>query len=105
MKRGIEFILMLLLACGAVQAQKKYTISSPDGLITADITVGEQLTWSLSHNGTALIEPSPVSLTLAGGEQLGPDARVRHARRQNTNEAIPSPFWISAEVKNQYNEL
>lgn len=72
MKRGIEFILMLLLACGAVQAQKKYTISSPDELLTADITVGELLTWSLSHNGTQLINPSPVSLTLAGGEQLAP---------------------------------
>ena len=68
MKRTNLLILVILLLCGSVHAQKKYSVSSPDGLLTADITVGEQLTWSLSHDGSQLIEPSPVSLTLAGGE-------------------------------------
>ena len=59
---------MLLLICGAVQAQKQYTVSSPGGKLFALVTVGDELTWSLSHDGSQLIEPSPVSLTLAGGE-------------------------------------
>ena len=96
---------MLLIVCVAMKAQKQYSISSPDGRLTAEVTVGEQLTWSLAHDGRQLIEPSPVSLTLADGEQLGPNARVRHAKRQSADETIPSPFWISSEVRNQYNEL
>ena len=105
MKRTIPLILMLLLVCGATQAQKQYSISSPDGRLTAEVTVGEQLTWSLSHDGAQLITPSPVSLTLANGEQLGPDARVRRVKQQSADETIPSPFWISSEVKDNYNEL
>lgn len=105
MKRTIPLILTLLLVCGATHAQKQYSISSPGGRLTAEITVGEELTWSLSHNGTQLIEPSPVSLTLADGEQLGPDARVVRAKQQSADETIASPFWISSEVRNQYNEL
>lgn len=98
-------LLVLLLLCGSAQAQKNYNISSPDGLLTADITVGEQLTWSLSHDGAQLIDPSPVSLTLAGGEQLGPNARVRRANKESFGETIVSPFWISSSVENRYNEL
>lgn len=96
---------MLLLMAGAVFGQKQYHITSPDGQMTAEISIGRQLTWSLAYDGEQLIAPSPVSLTLEGGEQLGPDARVRRAKKQSTDEAIASPFWISSEVLNQYNEL
>ncbi len=105
MKRRFPLILLLLLACGAIQAQKEYSLASPDGKLTAQVTVGEELTWSLSHDGTPLIEPSPVSLTLHDGEQLGPDARLRRVRKQRADETITSPFWISSQVRDQYNEL
>lgn len=105
MKRTSQLILMLLIVCGTTHAQKQYSISSPDGKLTAGITVGEQLTWSLANDDQQLITPSPVSLTLAGGEKLGPDARVLRTKRQSTDKAIPSPFWISSEVKDNYNEL
>jgi len=105
MKRTLQLILMLLLVSGTVHAQKQFSISSPDGKLTAEVTPGEELTWSLSHDGTPLIEPSPLSLTLQDGEQLGPDARLRRAKSQSIDETITSPFWISSEVKNQYNEL
>lgn len=105
MKRNMQLILILLLFSGVLQAQKQYNVASPDGRLTAVVTVGEQLTWSLSHDGTALIAPSPVSLTLAGNEQLGPNARVQRAKHQSSDEKIASPFWISSEVRNFYNEL
>ncbi|ULB33288.1 MULTISPECIES: glycoside hydrolase family 97 protein [Proteiniphilum] len=105
MKRTIPLILVLLIVCGAIDAQKKFNISSPDGRLTAEVVVGKQLTWSLAHDGQQLIEPSAVSLTLADGEQLGPDARVRHAKQESADETISSPFWISSEVRNTYNEL
>ena len=105
MKRTIPLILTLLIVCVAMKAQKQYSISSPDGKLTAEVSVGEQLTWSLSHDGEQLITPSPVSLTLADGEQLGPNARVRRAKQQSADETIASPFWISSKVRNQYNEL
>lgn len=96
---------MLLMMTETILAQKQYSFSSPDGQLKAEITVGKELTWSLSHNGTQLIEPSPVSLTLQDGEQLGPDARVRRTKQQSADEVIASPFWISSEVRNRYNEL
>ena len=105
MKRTILLFLTLLLVCEIIQAQKRYNISSPDGRLTAEVVAGKQLTWSLAHDGQRLIEPSAVSLTLADGEQLGPDARVKRARRQNADNIIASPFWISSRVEDRYNEL
>jgi hypothetical protein len=51
MKRTIPLILMLLLTCGAIDAEKKYGISSHDGQLTAEITVGKHLSRSLFRDG------------------------------------------------------
>ena len=105
MKKNFLLLTVALFITVVLYGEKQYSITSPDGRLTAEVTVGEQLTWSLSHDGTPLIEQSQVSLTLQGGEQLGPDARLRHARRQSSDETITSPFWISSQVHNQYNDL
>lgn len=105
MKKTVILLVALLLVCNLTNAEKKYGISSPDGRLTAEITVGKQLSWSLAHDGEQLMGPSPVSITLDGGEQLGPDARVRQTRRKRIDQTVPSPFWISSQVRDHCNEL
>src|SRR5690554_2157000 len=99
MKKTVILLVALLLVCNLTNAEKKYGISSPDGRLTAEITVGKQLSWSLAHDGEQLMGPSPVSITLDGGEQLGPDARLRQTRRKRIDQTVPSPFWISSQVR------
>ncbi len=108
MSRISQFIIVIMLflfVCEPATAWSQYIISSPDGKFTAEIIVGEQLTWSLALNDTQLIVPSPISLTLSSGEKLGPDTHVLRAKKQSVDKTIISPFWISSEVMNRYNEL
>lgn len=105
-KQVCVFLVIGLLWMGGVAfAGSPYRLSSPDGRLSAEISVGEQLTWSLSLGGSPLMAEAPVSLTLSNGEQLGPEARVRNAKQQSVNEVIASPFWISSQVQNRFNEL
>ena len=60
MSRISQFIIVIMLflfVCEPATAWSQYIISSPDGKFTAEIIVGEQLTWSLALNDTQLIVP------------------------------------------------
>jgi len=52
-------------------AQKNYTLTSPDGTLQATVATGSDLRISLSADGETLLAPSPVSMTLGGGESAG----------------------------------
>lgn len=100
-------LLLLGLACApaASAAPKSYTLSSPDGGLQGSVTVGSDLRISLEADGRTVLAPSPVSMTLAGGETLGHDPRVVRIRKHSADETIESPFYTKARVSDRYNEL
>ena len=59
---------MLLLAAAltvSVSANSKdYTVTSPDGRITLNVNVNEDVRWSVSYDGNQIIAPSPVAMQL-----------------------------------------
>lgn len=61
--------LLILLCCitTGVSAAEQLQLSSPDGSLSATLTSSQDdLHWSLSRNGTTLIEPSPLGITIDG---------------------------------------
>ena len=88
-------LLLLGLACApaASAAPKSYTLSSPDGELQGSVTVGSDLRISLEADGRTVLAPSPVSMTLAGGETLGHDPRVVRIRKERPTPAgFPRAF-------------
>ncbi|MGI4736969.1 MAG: glycoside hydrolase family 97 N-terminal domain-containing protein [Janthinobacterium lividum] len=71
---SVKFLILsgFLLAGPASWAQRSavFHVKSPDGQLNLTIQAGATLSWSVQHAGTAIITPSPLSLTLAGGEAL-----------------------------------
>lgn len=76
---------LFLFACTVcalpLMAQKNYTLTSPDGTLQATVATGSDLRISLSADGETLLAPSPVSMTLGGGEVLGSNPKVTRARK------------------------
>mgnify|MGYP000193889480 FL=1 len=52
-----------------------------------------------------LLAPSPVSMTLGGGEVLGSNPKVTRARKNTADARIASPFYKKSSVRDHYNEL
>lgn len=65
------FLFACTLCALPLMAQKNYTLTSPDGTLQATVATGSDLRISLSADGETLLAPSPVSMTLGGGEVLG----------------------------------
>ena len=59
----------------------------------------------LSADGETLLAPSPVSVTLGGGEVLGSNPKVTGARKSTADARIASPFYKKSSVRDHYNEL
>lgn len=105
MMRGIAG-LFLALAWAAAATAQQHEVTSPDGRTQVVVVVGDQLTWSVSHGGTLVLEPSPISLTLGSGRVLGPDARVEAAEPRSVDAVIrPVVAEKNAVVPDRFDEL
>ncbi len=104
MKKGF-FLALLVLGSFAARAQKTYLLTSPDRALTATIAVDRQITFSLKHGATEVLAPSSISMTLAGGEVLGRDAKLRKVGRSTENREIAAPFYKKDRVEDAYNQI
>lgn len=95
---------LFIISIGAL-AQKSYQLQSPDGKLTADIVVGTDITYSVSHQGETLLSPSSVSMQLADGKSFGVNSKLKSIKKNSANQVIPSPFYKRSEIIDHYNEL
>lgn len=99
------FLFLCSVCALPLMAQKNYTLTSPDGTLEAAVAVGSDLRISLAADGETILAPSPVALTLAGGQTLGANPKVTKTRKSSADAAIASPFYKKTSVKDRYNEL
>ena len=97
MKKAILAASALLLGLTA-SASGPITLSSPDGHITATITPGDSLTYSVSYNGTEVLQPSTLALTLSDGSNVGRAAKARVSGRRTVDQQLKSPVYRASEI-------
>lgn len=105
MKLKSLFMTLLLTAGLTATAQKTYQVQSPDGKMKAVVTVKDRIEYTVSHDGTEVLAPSVISLTLQGGKVLGAQPKVTGVQKVSSNTVVPSPFYKKKEVKDHYNEM
>jgi alpha-glucosidase len=102
--------LLVLCACLAqpagAQRSQRYGAQSPDGATQITVDVADRVTYSVTHGGRTLLDPSPISLTLASGRTLGRGDRVRsEASRQVRDSVRPVAPTKSTYIADRFNEL
>ena len=100
-------ILTLILAFAATFAAgaKPYVVSSPDGRLKVTVDAGDKLTYSLERNGTVLLQPSEIGLSLADGTVWGPGSKFRKATRRSVDVSFDALYFKRNTVRDRYNEL
>jgi alpha-glucosidase len=100
------FTALFLAACPVViGAQKQFSLSSPDGRISAGVTVGSAITWSLAHEGDVMIAPSAVSMTTEGVASFGIEGRLAGSSTRKVDTSFAAPIYKRAVVRDNFNEL
>ena len=104
MKTFLLSCLTLITVFAFAQKPKQYTLSSPDQAITITINAGNELTWSLMHEQTLVIQPSAIALQTSEG-MLGKNVVVRKTLQSSADETFATPIYKKAQVRNHYNQL
>ena len=99
------FILLAFFFIITLQA-KEYSVSSPSGKIQVKVSVNETTSYSVLLDGTEIISPSFISLTLDDETVLGGNSKVRKVKTGTVNEIIkPVVQRKYATIKDEYNLL
>ena len=103
---NIIISLLLTFSSNIGLSQKKYTLESPDKNIKIEITAGKEfLTYSVTHNGTSVLNDSPISMELGNGTVLGDKPIVRSYKTGSNDKLIKSPFYKKGYIEDYFNEL
>lgn len=98
-------IVLLLMGSMSLMAQKSYQLQSPDRKLKAVVEVGDDIRFSLTHDGTEVLAASPVSMTLQNNVVLGANPKIAKVLKASVDKMISSPFYKKTEVKDLYTEM
>jgi len=96
-------VIIFLLGAKLVYAQD-YSVLSPDGKLEIAVTIGAEITYTVSHMGTPLITPSSIALTLGSGQMIGANATVASAATRSVSDVIRPLYGKQAEIADEFNE-
>ena len=89
----------------SVERSRSLSVMSPDAATSLTVTVGERLTYAVSHRGRPVLSDSPIALTL-DRRVLGRDARIRATSQRQVRDSVrPVAPTKSAVLQDRYNEL
>ena len=103
--KTLKVLILCVLCAFSAQAQKQYSLTSPDGKLKTNITTGKQLTYDITFHNQQVLESSPLSMTLDNGEVWGENDKVSKVTRKSVNGKISTPLYRANEIVENYNEL
>ena len=104
MKNFLSSLIMVLFLI-PISAQEKFSLTSPDGSLVANIVVDKQLSYNIQFQGKEVLSSSPLSITTSEGVIWGNNPHLLSTSRKSVNQMVPSPFYRATELSDNYNQL
>ena len=105
MKINNLLLFAMLLLSANLFAQKQFTLQSPDKDITLKVNVGDNLTYSVTHNGTIVLAESAIAMKLDNGTILGEKPILKSEKTVENIEKIAANFYKRNKIDNHYCEM
>lgn len=105
MKIKTLVLSVMLLLSANLFAQKQFTLQSPDKDITIKVNVGDNLTYSVTHNGTVVLVESAIAMKLDNGTVLGEKPIMKSEKTVENTEKIAANFYKRNEIDNHYCQM
>lgn len=96
--------LLVAIPLGSA-AQSVFELQDPSGKMKVNVTIGDDITYSVSHEEDIIIGASPVSMTLTDGTVFGEKPRLKRKSNRSENHTIYPPIYKKKSIKDHYNEL
>jgi len=95
---------MMLVSTVCFAAKGPWTLKSPDGRTSVTVSAGAAIEYSVSHDGTLLLDKAEAAMTLSDAV-FGEGAKVRKVRYGSVDKTVASPVYKKASVRDCYNEM
>lgn len=105
MKIKTLVLSVMLLLSANLFAQKQFTLQSPDKDITIKVNVGDNLTYSVTHNGTIVLAESAIAMKLDNGTVLGEKPILKSEKTIESTEKIAANFYKRNEIDDHYCQM
>lgn len=103
MKRLILLAALPAIVTGA--GAKSYTVTSPDQAVVATVNVDSILSWKVDVDGTEVLAPSALSMTMESGTSPGIKPKVKKSTTQSVDRVITPAVYKRDKVRDRYNQL
>ena len=104
--KKIVGMLLLFLCCqvSGKSNQASNILTSPDGKLKVTTVSGKEgMTWTVSHEGTTVLEPSLINIVIQGKAAL--TGKGKEQQRKAVDTSFATPFYKKARVTDTYNTL
>ncbi len=105
-------LLFVLLSVSTLKAQKNYSVQSPNGAITVDISCGDKLSFSVTKDGNTIVDSSPIGMIVETPsknpiiKEWGMNSKVSKVASQSVKDQIvASPFYLKNQIIETYNQI
>ncbi len=89
-----------------VVSAREYRVQSPNGLLSVQVQVDKNISWSAFYKSKPVLEKCPVSLTLISGQVLGDNPKLRkNETKAIRQQLIPEVPRRKAVIEDYCNEL
>ena len=104
MQKLASLIICVLL--GAVSATaENYSVSSPNGDLTAEITAGSHISYRIMHGKNVIVGSSKLGFSFIDGNVFLPDVSHLSASQNSKNETWEQPWGEARFITDHHNEL
>lgn len=107
--KKVTLVLFALLAATlptlTTANNRPLTLTSPDKKMEIHISLDQELTFSLLHEGETLLRQATIAMQLGDGNCLGEAPRRLSAKTTYHKESITSPFYRCEAFEVEYNQL
>lgn len=104
MYKGLSVAGIFLFCISGIHAQQQYTVTSPDKTVTLTISVGQDISYSLSQDNKELIAPSVVSFR-TDADKAGAWKVSKAKNSAHDGTLTPVIMQKSKTIADKYNEL
>ena len=102
-----KIILPIILAMNILTiCAKDYKISSPDGKIVINVSIGSDIKWSATYDNKEIISSVKTAMILGDGKILGANEAIKKSLLNHINEILkPEVAYKKSEIINNCNAL
>ena len=102
---SVSMLTAASVPASAAKRAKSYTVTSPDKSIKVNVTVGNDIRFSILRDGKQIVAPSTVAMTLDGGTALGSGEKSARLTRSSVRDTVKALFYRQSTVIENYNQI